>query len=141
MIYTTEILFFHISNWKTGLMKSLCFFRITYCHRYLFGYILFSAQRYMDLIQFSRSVVSNSLWPHRLQHTRLPCPSSIPGARSNSCLLSWCCHLYISSPDVPFSSHLHSFLESESFQMNQFFPSGDQSIGASASASVLPVNS
>ena len=89
---------------------------------------------------FSRSVVSNSLQPHGLQHARLPCPSPSPRACSNSCPLSRWCHPTISSSVVPFSSCLQSFPASGSFLMSQFFASGGQSIGASASASVLPMN-
>ena len=90
-------------------------------------------------VQFSWSVVSNSLRPHGLQHTRLPCPLPTPGAYSNSCPLSWWCHLTIFPSVVPFSSYLQSFPASGSL-MSQLFPSGGQSIGASASASVLPMN-
>ena len=82
--------------------------------------------------QFSRSVVSDSLWPHGLQHTRFPCPSPTSGAYSNSCPLSWWCHPTISSSVLPFSSCLQSFPASGSFQMSQFFASGAQSIGISA---------
>ena len=85
--------------------------------------------------QFSCSVVSDSLWPHGLQHARLPCPSPIPGAYSNSCPLSRWCHPTISSSVVPFSSHLQSFLASGSFQMSWFFASGGQSIGVRFSIS------
>ena len=92
-----------------------------------------------DSIQFS-SVMSESLRPHGLQHARLPCPSSSPGAYSNSCPLSRLCHPIISSSVVPFSSCLQSFPASESFQTSQLFASGGQSIGVSASASVLPMN-
>ena len=88
--------------------------------------------------QFGPSVMSDSLRPHGLQHTRLPCPSPIPGTYSNSCPLSWWCHPTISSSIVPFSSSLQSFPASGSFPMSQFFTSGGQSIGASALASVLP---
>ena len=88
-------------------------------------------------IQFSLSVMSDSLQPHRLQHARLPCPSPTPGACSN--LRRWC-HTTISSSFVPFSSQLHSFPASRSFPMSQFFTSGGQTIGVSASASVLPMN-
>ena len=94
----------------------------------------------INSVQFSLSVVSNSLRPHGLQHARLPCPSPIPEACSNSCPLSWWCHPTTSSSVVPFSSLLHSFPASGSFPMNQFFISGGQSIGISASASVPPVN-
>ena len=84
--------------------------------------------------------LSDSLWPHGLQHTRLPCPLPIPGAYSNSHPLSQWCHPTISSSVIPFSSHLQSFSASGSFQMSHFFTSGGQSIGISASASVLPMN-
>ena len=90
--------------------------------------------------QFSRSVVSNSLRPHGLQHTRPPCPSPTPGVYSNSCPLSQGCHPTISCSVVPFSSRLQSFPASGSFPMSQFFASGGQSIGGSPSASVLLMN-
>ena len=91
-------------------------------------------------IQFSHSVLSDSLWPHGFQHARLSCLSPTPGAYSNSCPLRWWCHPTISSSVIPFSSHLQSFPVSGSFPMSQFFASGGQSIGVSASASVLPMN-
>ena len=91
-------------------------------------------------VQSSRSVVSDSLWPRGLQHTRPPCPSPTPRVYSNSCPLSWWCHPTISSSVIPFSSCLRSFPASGSFQTSQFFSSGGQSIGVSASASVLPMN-
>ena len=91
-------------------------------------------------VQFSRSLVSNSLLPHGLQHTRLPCPSPTPGVYSNSWPLSQWCHPTISSSVIPFSSHLQSFSASGSFQMSQFFASGGHSIGVSASTVVLPKN-
>ena len=84
--------------------------------------------------------MSDSLRPHGLKHARLPCPSPTPGAYSNSCPLSQWCHPTISSSVIPFSSCLQSFPTSESFQMSQFFVSGGQSVGVSASASVLPMN-
>ena len=93
----------------------------------------------MYSVQFSRSVMSDSLWPHGLQHSRLPCPSPIPGAYSNSCPLSPWCHPTISSSVIPFSSHLQSFPASGSFPMSWLFGSDGQSTGASASASVLPM--
>ena len=86
-------------------------------------------------VPFSRSVVSNSLRPHGLQHARSPCSSPTPGVYLNSAPLSWWCHPAISSSVVPFSSCLHSFPASGSFPMSQFFTSGGQSIGVSASAS------
>ena len=88
----------------------------------------------------SRSVVSDSLWPHRLQHARLPCPSPTPRACSNSCPSSQWCHPTISSSVVPFSSCLQSFPESGSFPVSQFFTLDGQSVGVSASASVLPMD-
>ena len=90
--------------------------------------------------QFSHSVASNSLWPHGLQNARPACPSPIPRVYSNSCPSCQWCHPTISSSVVPFSSCLQSFPASGSFPMSQFFASGGQSIGVSASTSVLPVN-
>ena len=84
--------------------------------------------------------MSDSLWPHESQHTRPPCPSPTPGVHSNSCLSSQWCHPAISSSVVPFSSCPESFPSSGSFPMSQLFPWGGQSIGVSASASVLPMN-
>ena len=91
-------------------------------------------------VQFSCSVVSDSLQPHELQHARLPCPSPTPRVHPNSCALSLWCHPTTSSSVMPFSSCPQSFPASGSFQMSQFFGSGSQSIEVSASASVLPMN-
>ena len=91
-------------------------------------------------VQFSHSVVSNSLRPHELQHARPPCPSPTPGAYPNSCPLSRWCHPTKSSSVIPFSSCLQSFPISGSFPMSQFITSGGQSTGVSASASTLPMN-
>ena len=91
-------------------------------------------------VQFSHSVVSNSLQPHESQHARPPCPTPTPGACSNSCPLSQWCHPTTSSSVIPFSSSPKSFPASGSFQMSQFFASVGQSIGVSALASVLPMN-
>ena len=91
-------------------------------------------------VQFSRSVVSDSLRPHGLQHTRPPCPTPTPGVHPNSCPSSRLCHPTISSSVVPFSSCPQSFPASGPFPMSQLFISGGQSIGVSASASVLPMN-
>ena len=91
-------------------------------------------------VQFSHSVVSDSLPPHGLQYDRLPCPSPTPGAYSNSCPSCPWCHPTISSSVVRSSSCLQSFPALGSFPMSQFFTSGGQSIGVSASASVLPMN-
>ena len=90
-------------------------------------------------VQFNCSVVSNSLQPHGLQQARPPCPSATPIVYSNSCPLSRWCHPTISSSVVPFSSCLQSFPASGSFPVSQVFTTGGQSIGAAASASVLPV--
>ena len=91
-------------------------------------------------VQFSCSVVSDSLQPHGLQHARLPCPSPTPRTCSNSCPSSHCCHPTISSSVVPFSFCPQSFPASGSLPMSQFFASGGHRIGVSASASVLPMN-
>ena len=90
--------------------------------------------------QFSHSVVSDSLRPRGLQHAKLPCPSPTPGAYSNSCPSSWWYPPLISSSVIPFSSHLQSFPASGSFPVSQFFASGDQHTGVSASASIFPMN-
>ena len=81
-----------------------------------------------------------TLWPHELQHTRPPCPSPTPGVYTNPCLFSQWCHPTISFSVIPFSYRLQSFPASGSFQMSQFFASGGQSIGVSASTSVLPMS-
>ena len=91
-------------------------------------------------VQSRGLVVSDSLRLHGLQHARLPCPSPTPRVYSNSWPLSWWCHPTTSSSVAPFFSHLQSFSASGSFQMSQFFASGSQSIGASASAWVLPMS-
>ena len=91
-------------------------------------------------VQFSHSVLSDSLWPHVLQHARPLCPSPAPRVYSNSCPLSRWCHPTISISVVPSSSCLQSFPASGSFPMSQFFTLGGQRIGASVSALVLPVN-
>ena len=95
---------------------------------------------FISSVQFSRWVMSDSLRPHGLQYARLPCPSPTPTVYSNSCPSSRWRHPTISSSVIPFSSHLQSFSSSGSFPRSQFFTSGSQSIGVSASASVLPMN-
>ena len=95
---------------------------------------------YAELVQFSHSVVSDSLRSHGLQHARPPCPSPAPGVHPNSCPLNRWCHPTISSSVIPFSSCLQSSQASGSFPVSQFFTSGGQSTGVSASASVLPMN-
>ena len=91
-------------------------------------------------VQLIRSAISDSLRPYELQYARLPSSSPSPTAYSDSCPLSWWCHPTVSSFVIPFSSHFQSFPPSGSFLMSQFFASGGQSIGVSASASVLPMN-
>ena len=92
-------------------------------------------------VQFSCSVVFNSLWPREPQHGRPPCPPPTPGAYPNSCPLSRWCHPTISSSVVPLSSCPQAFPASGSFQMSQLFTSSDQCIGVSASTSVPPMDS
>ena len=117
------------------MLKNCCICEVTAPSRGL-GYDCFLS----DSVQFSGSVMSDSLWPHGLQHTRFPRPSPTPGAYSNSCPFSRWCHPTISSSVLPLSSCLQSLPASGSFEMSQFFVSGGQSIRVSASASVLPVN-
>ena len=100
---------------------------------------LFIIKLKFSSVHFSSSVLSDSLWPHGLQHSRLPCPSPTPRACSNSCPLSQWCYPTISSSVGPFSSCLQ-FFPASSFPGSQFFTSSGQSIGVSASASVLPMN-
>ena len=105
-----------------------------------FHYLQPHASFSQSVSQFSRSVMSDSLWPHESQHTRPPCPSQTPGVYSNSCPSSWWCHPAISSSVVPFSFHPQSLPASRSFPVSQLFTWGGQSIGVSASTSVLPMN-
>ena len=105
-----------------------------------FTLLFYTHQEALSVSQSVHSVVSDSLWPHGLQHARLPCPLPTPRI-SNSCPSSrWCYPTMPSSSVVSFSSHLQSFLASGSFQMSQFFASGGQNIGVSTSTSVLPMN-
>ena len=111
------------------------YFSNTFSHSVCWPFVLS-----VSSVQFSRSVVSDSLQPHELQHARPPCPSPTPGVHSNSHPSSQWCHPAISSSVIPFSSCPQYLPASESFPMSQPFASGSQSIGASASASVLPMN-
>ena len=130
-------------RWRTENGSKICFGGRTVltCWRIRYG----TAQgKMIKMIQFisvlfSHSVMSDTLRPHGLQHARPPCPSPAPGVYSNSCPLSQWCHPTILSSTVPFS-HFQSFPASGSFPVSQFFASGGQSIGVSASASVLPMN-
>ena len=117
----------------TGSKLRKEYVKAVYCHLAYLTYMQIS-------VQFSCSVMSDSLWPHGLQHARLHCPSPTPGVYPNSSQLSQWCHPTISSFVVPFSSHHQSLPASGSFQMSQLFMSGGQSIGVSASTSVLPMN-
>ena len=101
---------------------------------------IWSNRFHFSSVQFSCSVVANSLWPHELQHARPPYPSPTPGVHSNSRPSSWWCHPAISSSVVPFSSCPQSLPASESFPMSQLFTWGGQSARVSALASVLPKN-
>ena len=100
----------------------------------IFAFVRFSS------VQFSHSVMSDSLRPHESQHARPPCPSPTPGVHSNSCPSSWWCHPAISFSVIPFSSCPQSLPASGSFPTSQLFTWGGQSIGVSASKSVLPMN-
>ena len=108
-------------------------------HEYRLSLLVSSSQAFPKP-QFSCSIVFNSLQPHRLQHARFPCPSPTPRSFSNSCPSSQWCHPTISSFVVPFSSRLQSCPASGSFPMSQFFTSGGQRIGVSASESIFPMN-
>ena len=127
--------FYQFTWWKGQDSGNVC------CNLYFFfPKIISVAQFSLLLLLFSHSVVSNSLWPHGLQHARLPCPLISPGICSNSCPLNPWCQPTISSSVIPFSSCLQFFPVSESFPVSQSFTSGGQRIGVSTSASVLPMN-
>ena len=119
--------------WKTDDWCSKSWERDLQSGRDHEGSLKMIRQYIMSSVQFSHSVMSKSLWPHELQHTRPPCSSPALGAYSNSCPSSQWCHPTISFSVVPFSSHLQSFPASESFQMSQFFASVGQSWGFSFS--------
>ena len=125
-------------NWKNLVTK------ITYLYDYIYMKSPKLANLYLERkfssVQFSRSVVPDSLQPHESQHARLPYPSPTPGVDSNSHQSSWWCHPAISSSVVPFSSCPQSLPASESFPMSQLFAWGAQSTGVSALASCLPKN-
>ena len=110
------------------------------CTMILFATVKNGLHINLDSVQFSRSVVSDSLRPHELQHARPHCPSPTPGVHPNPCPSSRWCHPTSSSSVVPFSSCPQSFPASGSFPMSQLFTSGGQSIGVSTSTSVFPIN-
>ena len=116
-----------VNIWRYGVCMCVCIHIHTHTHT-------------QWNVQFSRSVVSDSLRPHELQHARPPCPSPTPGVHSNSSPSSQWCHPAISSSVIPFSSFPQSLSASLSFPMSQLFAWGGQSTGVSASASFLPKN-
>ena len=126
------------------MCRFLCGYIFNSLSKYQLAWLLDHMVEYVSVqfssVQFSRSVVSDSLWPHKLQHARPPCPSPTPRAYPNSYPLSQWCHPTTSSSVVPSSSCPQSFPASGSFQMSQLSASGGQSIGGSASTSVLPMN-
>ena len=135
-IRALTVTYLHVGNIETGCLGDL---------KSLILYLgLFDIMKLKKIFitKFSsvRSVMSDSLCTHGLQHGRPPCPSPTPRACSNSCPLCQGCHPTISSSVITFSSCPHSFPASQSFPMSQFFTSGDQSIGTSASTSVLAMN-
>ena len=139
----------------TGLSKWICLnldaelIYLDWCSLYSFGLCLLAWFEFFSIlklnsflifliykcnkVQFSCSVLYDSLWPHGVQHSRLPCPSPTPGVCSNSCPLNRWCYPTISSSVISFSSRLRSFPASGSFPISQFFVAGGQSIGVSAS--------
>ena len=128
-------------SWACRLVSFISHYLFKYSNTpFASSFLTSPPETLIQFSQFCHSVMSNSLWPHELQHARLPCPSPTAGVHPNSCPLSRWCHPIISSSFIPFSSHLQSFPASVSFQLSQFFGSGGQSIGVSASASVLPMN-
>ena len=127
--YFHSITYIHLNIWKK-MRKN----KHSYSH--------FSLHVKMSIfsVQFSHSVMSDSLRLHEPQHSRPPCPSPTPGVHTNPCPLSWWCHPAILSSVIPLFSCPQSFPASEYFQISQLFASGGQSIGVSASTSVLPLN-
>ena len=121
-------------TWKTGPLQIIA----PPSSQSLSSSFLHSLQ--FSSVQFSHSVMSNSLRPHEPEHTRLPCTSPTPGVYPNSCPLIWWCHLTISSSVIPFSSCPQSFPTSGSFQVSQLSASCGQNTGVSSSTSVLPMN-
>ena len=134
--FYTSLIIFSLSFILYGKIKSLSFpwGSLRNLRSSLGGFLLNLS------VQFNHSVVSYSLWPHEPQHARPPCPSPTSVVHPNPCPLSWWCHPTISSSVVPFSSCPQSFPASGSFPVTQLFTSGVQSIGVSASTSVLPMN-
>ena len=136
----SQLFQFPLSPSSRGSLVPLYFLPLQWYHPYIWCCWCFSCISQFTSVQCNCSVVSDSLWPHGLQHTRIPCSSPTPGAYSNSCPSSRWCHPTISSCVNALSSGLQSFPASGSFPVSQFFTLGGQSIGASASAPVLPMN-
>ena len=135
--------FMMIITWlqnKNEIIKQVKNDTIKNYHYYFKSWLFLTASTILSSVQFSCSVVSDSLWPHELQHARAPCPSPTPGVHSNSCPSSQWCHPDISSSGAPFSSCPQSIPASESFPMSQLFTWGGQSTEVSALASFLPKN-
>ena len=129
-------------SFLSWLTLSIAWFLHACFHKSIYSLHFYGCKKGLQLILVVvHSVMSNSLWPHGLQHTRHACPSPSPRACSNSCPLSQWCHPTISSSVAPFSSCLQCFPRSGSFPMSQLFTPGGQSIGVLASASVPPMNS
>ena len=128
-----------MNNKINSYLLSVCYVQATFKRFICINNVILLIALFSS-VQFSRSVVSGSLRPYASQHARPPCPSPTPRVYSNSCASSRWCHPTISSSDIPFSSCLQSFPASGSFPVSQFVASGVQSIGVSASASVLPMN-
>ena len=122
----------------SSISKILSFQNLINIKQFPSGYFIFFSSAQFSSVQLGHSVMSDSLWPHEPQHTRLPCPSPTPGAYPNLCALSWWCHPTISSSVIPFSSYPQSFPASGSFQMSQLFTSGGQNI--SFSFNIYPSN-
>ena len=132
ILYKIHISFWNIKN--IYICESIIYAEIFIVD--ILMYILLNFFLCISSVQFSCSVMSDSLWHHELQHTRPPCLSPTPGVYKNSCPLSWWCHPTISSSVIPFSSCLQSFPASGYFPMSQFFASGGQSIGEEAKRTI-----
>ena len=137
-----KIFFWKNVWWKVFLVQFTSPLVLWFRGNLSFQFLMYPSVEFLCIssVQFSLSVVFDSLRPHGLQHTRPLCPSPTSRVYPNSCPLSQWCHPTISSSVIPFSSHLQSFPTLGSFQMSQLFASGDQSIGVSASTSLVPMN-
>ena len=134
-LFVLHITFYLHKFYMVVLTVNVLFYLLVYLLNIIYNFPIF-----IHSVQFSLSVMSNSLRPHELQHARPPCPSPTPGVHPNSCPSSWWCHPAVSSSVVPFSSCPQSLPSSGSFPMSQLFAWGGQSTGVSALASVLPMH-